>query len=194
MMRLVVDSNVLFTYFWRNSALNRILDHDVKLFSPEYALTEIEKHREEIIEKAKMKENDFSGYFYLLKQSVDFAPKSSYERYLEEAEKVAGYFSDAEKEEIRDDADFLALSMALGCPLWSNDALLKKQGKVAVFSTYEIITLFSPKNPVSKKENFDDLIAWIKEKDKKFKGKREKIDYDLIAYGVSRNGKISHKR
>ena len=40
----------------------------------------------------------------------------------------------------------------------------------------------------AKTDNWDDLIAWIKENDKKFKGKKEKIDHDLIAYGVSRDG------
>ena len=34
--------------------------------------------------------------------------------------------------------------------------------------------------------NWDDMIAKAKERDTKFKGKKEKIDHDLIAYGVSR--------
>ena len=35
----------------------------------------------------------------------------------------------------------------------------------------------------AKTDNWDSLIAWIKEKDKKFKGKRVRIDHDQILYG-----------
>jgi len=43
-MRLVVDSNVLFTFFWKNFVFRNILDKSVELFSPEYALEEINKY------------------------------------------------------------------------------------------------------------------------------------------------------
>ena len=35
----------------------------------------------------------------------------------------------------------------------------------------------------AKTDNWDSLIAWIKEKDRKFKGKRVRIDHDQILYG-----------
>ena len=41
---------------------------------------------------------------------------------------------------------------------------------------------------IRKTDNWDRMIAWIRRRDKNFKGKKEKIDHDLIAYGVSRNG------
>jgi len=34
----------------------------------------------------------------------------------------------------------------------------------------------------AKTDNWDSLIAWIKEKDKKFKGKRVRLDHDKILY------------
>ncbi|MFA5930066.1 MAG: antitoxin VapB family protein [Candidatus Micrarchaeia archaeon] len=40
----------------------------------------------------------------------------------------------------------------------------------------------------AKTDNWDDLIAWIKENDKKFKGKKVKIDHDQILYGDSDDG------
>ena len=36
---------------------------------------------------------------------------------------------------------------------------------------------------MAKTDNWDGLLAWIKEKDKKFKGKRVRIDHDQILYG-----------
>ena len=40
-----------------------------------------------------------------------------------------------------------------------------------------------------KTDNWDNLIALMKERDRHFKGKKRHIDHDLIAHGVSRNGK-----
>ena len=37
------------------------------------------------------------------------------------------------------DIDFLALAMKLKLALWSNDSLLKKQNKVEVFSTMDLL-------------------------------------------------------
>jgi len=38
-----------------------------------------------------------------------------------------------------DDVAYLALALHLGCPLWSNDKALKKQTKVKVYSTQELL-------------------------------------------------------
>ena len=40
-----------------------------------------------------------------------------------------------------DDAPYIALALALRAPIWSNDAGLKKQSLVAVFSTKELVEL-----------------------------------------------------
>lgn len=37
---------------------------------------------------------------------------------------------------------------------------------------------------------FREMVEWMKEKDKHFKGKLEKTDHDLIAHGVNRNGDV----
>ena len=39
-----------------------------------------------------------------------------------------------------------------------------------------------------KTTTWHEIFAKIKARDKKFKGKTEKIDHDLIAHGVSRDG------
>jgi hypothetical protein len=52
-----------------------------------------------------------------------------------------------------------------------------------------------------KTKTWGEMVDWIKERDKNFKGKMEKTDHDLIAYGVNRqrdvllpSGKIIRKR
>ena len=185
-MRLVADTNVLFTFFWKNSVLKEIMHQGVKLFAPEYSLEEINRHKQEIIDKAKITENEFTGQLYLMEHEVDFVPKSAYEKQIAEIERISRIFSEPEKSEIMEDADFLALAILLHCPLWSNDTLLKKQGKVNVLSTHDVILIVEPTAPTQ--FSWDKMLDRIKEQDKHFKGKREKIDHDLIAHGVSRDG------
>lgn len=46
-----------------------------------------------------------------------------------------------------------------------------------------IASLLPEPAPIAKKtDNWDNLIAWIRENDKKFKGKRVKLDHDKILY------------
>ena len=39
-----------------------------------------------------------------------------------------------------------------------------------------------------KSHGWKEMIAWAEERAAKYKGKKEKTDHDLIAYGVSRDG------
>lgn len=41
-----------------------------------------------------------------------------------------------------------------------------------------------------KTKSLAGMAAWMKEKDKNFKGKLEHTDHDLIAHGVNRNGDV----
>jgi len=53
----------------------------------------------------------------------------------------------------------------------------------------EAIADLLPKNSSDEKtDNWDSLIAKLREESRNFKGKRVKIDHDLIAHGVSRDG------
>ncbi len=143
-MKVVVDSNVLFTSFWKDAVFNKIsLRLDLALYSPEFALEEINKYTYEIIKKAKITKEEFKKIKEELVLRVVFIPIKEYVAYLKQAQQA---ISDLPKEAITsllNDLDFLALSLKLECPLWSNDSLLKKQKKIEVITTKEIISLLS---------------------------------------------------
>jgi len=144
MMRLAADSNVIFTYLWESSALKGIIGQGVRLFSPKYALFELEEHWQEIAGKAGVGREKREETLNSLQNDIEIVPRSGYEKFLPEAERLASAFTGKEETDLRDDADFLALAMLLDCPLWSNDKLLKRQPKVTVLSTQEVIALFKP--------------------------------------------------
>ena len=103
---------------------------DLELFSPEFALEEINSNEADILKKTGLSEKEFNGARSDLAIAVSFVPLEEYEKFL----KLALKFSPDPN-----DVDFLALAMKLKLPLWSNDSGLKKQSKVEVISTLDLL-------------------------------------------------------
>ncbi len=61
-MKLVLDSNVLFSALIKKSTTRSIILSDVfDLYAPEYIFSEIAKHKELILNKSKMNEENFDA-------------------------------------------------------------------------------------------------------------------------------------
>ena len=141
MVRLVLDTNILFTYFWKTAAIHHVFEQPVTAFSPEYALEEIEKHRNEIFEKTGLTPSEFAGAKKMLLEKVTFVPKKEYAVQAQQIKDLLKGRPTSERQELKYDIDFLALALKLHCPLWSNDRLLKTQEAIRVYSTAEVIEI-----------------------------------------------------
>jgi predicted nucleic acid-binding protein len=129
-MKLVIDTNVLFSFFWKNSLTKSLITtSDLELISPEIALEEIEKYSEDIKHKLKINKREFHLKLDKLKETIKFIKKSEYSPFINEARVISPD---------KDDIEFFALCLKFSCPLWSNDSLLKKQDKIDIFSTSDI--------------------------------------------------------
>ncbi len=130
-MLLIADTNILFSYFWKNSATRGLLQsRKLDIRSPQYALEEINSKKKEIIGKASLSAKGFRGIRADLAIYVDFLPLEGYLGFLKEAVAISPD---------PNDADFFALALKMKAPLWSNDSALKTQGKVSVVSTKELL-------------------------------------------------------
>ena len=133
-MKFVLDTNILFTFFWKDSFTKGILlDQDFQFFSPEYAMYEINIHKTAILNKTKISEEKFDELKHDLAICVEFIPVEEYKEFLTEASKLIPKHVD--------DIEFLALALKLNLPVWSNDSHLKEQNKVKVYTTKEFIDL-----------------------------------------------------
>ncbi|MBI2136693.1 hypothetical protein HYU06_06500 [Candidatus Woesearchaeota archaeon] len=133
-MKLVVDSNVLFTFFWKNSVARELfLKQDLELFAPEFALQEINKYHDEIMRKAKLSPHEFNKQKHELSIYIEFISIEEYSLFFMQASEITPD---------RDDVDFVALSLMLSCPIWSNDIVLKNQKHFKVLTTKEVIETF----------------------------------------------------
>lgn len=133
-MDVVVDSNILFSYFWKNSITKKIIDLDIfNLYSPDFALTEINKYKSDIIKKTKISSSEFNLVLDELKSKIKFV---SVLKYFSEFKKI-----DLNKKPDVNDVDFFACSLYLNAVIWSNDVILKNQSLCVVFNTKDILEI-----------------------------------------------------
>ena len=131
-LSFVVDTNVLFTFFWRHSTTRKIFTElQIRLFAPQYALEEIRRYAEEIQNKTKITKNEFEVFYQEILKRVRFFPIEFYQDSVFETKNIAD----------QKDIDFVALSFKLGVPLWTNDKELKQEKIIKVLNTQEVISL-----------------------------------------------------
>ena len=79
MSKIVADTNVLFSFFWKDSITRKIItSNQFNIYSPEYAITEILKYKQEIIKKTKITLKEFNEQLNELKKIIIFIPKEKY--------------------------------------------------------------------------------------------------------------------
>ena len=123
-MLLVVDANILFSaIIARSKTCDLMFSERLQLIAPEFLFIELEEHKDEIIAKSSLSEDDFDEFVNLLKERIDIIPGQEFERFLTE---------------------YLALAMRFDAALWSNDKRLKKQSIIKVFSTSDLLSILSP--------------------------------------------------
>ena len=132
-MKLVIDTNYLFSFFWRSAFASKLLLADHDLYSHEFALRELEKHKEEIMTKTKLTSEDFREFKLLLQKVIEFVQFSEYSNYIPEAFQLLP--------EHQKDIDFLALAISLNAAILSKDKKLKEQSKIKVFNEKEFYQL-----------------------------------------------------
>lgn len=129
-MDLVIDANVLFSVLIKdNFSYNFLFSGKFHLFTPEYIFTELEKHKEEILEKTERTTEEFFRLLETLKRRIVIIPLEELVPYVDEAEKLTPD---------PDDMSYFALALKLNCAIWSNDKKLKDQNRIEIYNTHEL--------------------------------------------------------
>jgi predicted nucleic acid-binding protein len=132
-MNIIVDTNILFSFFWKRSiTYSLLINQNIEYFAPEFALEEINAHKTDIITKTGLTLGEFEAKRRDLAIAVSFVPLEDYSSHLKHALK---HCPDT------NDVDFFALAIKLKLSFWSNDSILKKQNKVKVYSTSDLLRL-----------------------------------------------------
>ncbi len=130
-MELVIDTNILISSVLVKSDLQKIIfDLRTTLYSPEFMLEEIEKYREEIIERSKYSEVELQGLLMGIFSRIHIIPREEYKNSELKAKKIT-----------LDEKDwpFVALGLELSCPLWTNDRGLLKTKEINTITTWQLL-------------------------------------------------------
>ena len=124
-MKLVIDTNIVFSLFKSNSFTNKLLkEYKLELFAPEKLVKELHKYSRDICSKADISEEKLLEDISLLSEIIEFKnPLPSFE---DKADKLISH---------KEDIPFLALALELNIPIWSNDPHFKEQSEVPIFET-----------------------------------------------------------
>ena len=133
-MELVIDANEVISALISFSGKIAELIFSVKfrLFAPEYLIDEINEHKGEILQKSALSNEELDILLSLIFLNIEFVPFSEFEKFMEEASRTCPD---------PDDTEYFALALKLGCPIWSEDKLLKKQDRIKVLATSELLSL-----------------------------------------------------
>lgn len=135
-LELVIDANILFSALLAKSVTrNLIFNSLIKLYSPEYLLSELNEHLqndEELKEKLKQTKEETELVVHALLHNIEIIPILEYAPLINKALEIS-------PDEY--DAPYFALALYLKLPLWSNEKRLKKQDSIQVFNTQEVLKL-----------------------------------------------------
>ena len=130
-MELVIDAGIIFTWLTGFGVTKKIIFlKNLRLYSPNLLLEELNEHKQRIIELSSLCPNEIEELIELIKERISFIPENSFESFLEQANS-----SIPDKE----DTSYLALALSKSIPIWSNDSGFKKQSLAEVFNTKDLV-------------------------------------------------------
>ena len=134
-MNIVLDTNVFISCLLSNS-LSRFLlsSKNVVFFIAEYSLEEINEHRLELIEKFG-EEREFDEILSFLLSKLRIVKDDEIKPFKEQAKEIMDLID-------KDDSQVIAVALAINADgIWSFDSHFKRQNRIRVFETNEILRL-----------------------------------------------------
>ena len=122
---IIIDTNLIISALIKRSyILFKILDlhlKGVEILTPDYTLEEIKEHKDEILKASKLSEKDFDFIIDVLFRVIKVVKRDVYKDAGKLAKEIAKEFD-------IDDFPFIALSLKLSIPIWTNDRKMIEYG------------------------------------------------------------------
>lgn len=134
-MRLIVDTNILIAALIRDSMTRHILIHsNAELITLPYSEAEILKHKQYILTKANIQEEEFDHLRFSLMKKLIFLEEYKLVSCWKDAIKIMDKIDP-------DDTPFIAAALAINADIWSDDKHFEKQKRIKIWKTQDIIPL-----------------------------------------------------
>jgi predicted nucleic acid-binding protein len=132
-MKLVIDANIVISCLISGGISEIVFSPKLELYAPELLFTEMRKHKQEIISKSSLLEEDIDLLLLLIEKQVTIVSKIEFLSEILQAEAVL--------REHKKDIPYVALALHLKCPIWSYEKRLDNIKGIEIFTTQEIINL-----------------------------------------------------
>ncbi len=132
-MNLVIDANILFALLIKHGKTEEVLFQErINAFAPEFLLEEFQKYEYLILKKTSRSHEEFQELMNTIKKKIKIIPNEETKPYMKEARKISPD---------KKDTKYFATALMLNCAIWSNDRPLKKQEKIRIYTTNELIRI-----------------------------------------------------
>ena len=133
MNTIAIDTNIIISALLKDGLKRHLLTNlKLNFVFPEYGLNEIYYYKDEILRKAKINEREFNILLLRLLKYLRLVPLDILINFKEEADKIMGHIH-------KEDTVFIATALAFNCPVWSDDKHFKKQNKIKILTTKDIL-------------------------------------------------------
>ena len=130
-MQLVVDTNILLSFFRDNPVRFIIVNSDLiglRLSSPQYSIDELKKNKLDVLKYSKLNSEQFNKVLSELPEFIEIISNELFRQF------------EAKAKQLTHDKDIpvFALALKLNCAIWSNKPSFKKQSSVKIFNTEDL--------------------------------------------------------
>lgn len=135
-MRIIIDTNILFSALLKDSTTRRILSTSSVTFCyPEPALHAVRKYQSYLIEKSGLSELEFLALFHSFLLFIQIIPTEVMKQERKRAKEIMEHIDEG-------DVVFIAAALTYGdTPIWSDDKDFDQQKEVVHFKTKDIVPL-----------------------------------------------------
>lgn len=131
-MRIVVDSNIIFSALISGKEVYLDIFKKNDVYIPDIVFSELNKYELRLVQKTKLKQTQFKNFIQMLFEEVIVIPKFAIS--IESWQNAYEICKDTDEK----DTPFIALSLELKIPLWTNDKKLISGIRAKGF--YNIVT------------------------------------------------------
>lgn len=131
-MRIVVDSNIIFSALISGKEVYLDIFKKNDVYIPDIVFSELNKYELRLVQKTKLKQTQFKNFIQMVFEEVIVIPKFAIS--IESWQNAYEICKDTDEK----DTPFIALSLELKIPLWTNDKKLISGIRAKGF--YNIVT------------------------------------------------------
>jgi len=129
-VKAVIDSNIIFSAIISGKQFYIDIIQSNEFYTPDIVFIELEKYETRIIEKSRLPIEDFRKFVKMLFEEIVVIPKMAISK--ENWQKAYNLCKDVDEK----DTPFIALSLELSMPVWTNDKSLTDGLKAKDFNQF----------------------------------------------------------